>query len=264
MAIEDKKIASETFWLNIAAENIYSSFEKRATSVGNLKKVIEWAFAIFTTTGFVGGTFGVTITGFNIISLVSFGIAFCLLVIAYVLAGKAHYPVAKTYHPNDVADISKAFGEAVAEQTKQFKRASGVTILGFFFLAFGILFLFRYAKQQPSPPVKVIINPLLIKAGIEKRNDSVFIPVTAMAEKDTSLKNTNNTVILSISAIRNGKDFSLCNNPYKLDTAGRFFYSYQVPDSAKAYDTFLVRVGVSRVMGDVTTERFTSVKVIKK
>lgn len=187
-----------------------------------------------------------------------------LLVIAYVLAGKAQYPVAKTYHPNDVADISKAFREAVAEQTKQFKRAAGVTMLGFFFLAVGILFLFCHAKEQPPKPKEVMINPLILKAGIEKRNDSVFIPVTAIAAKDTNLKDTNNIITLSIAAIRKGKDSTLCNMPYKLDTASRFFYSYLVPDSVKACDTFLVKVGVSSVKGDVTTERFTSVKVIKK
>jgi hypothetical protein len=264
MAITDKYIANETFWLNIAAENIYSSFEKRAASVSYLKKVIEWAFAIFTTTGFVGGTFGVSINGFSIISLVCFGFAFSFLVFAYVLAGKAQYPVAKTYHPNDVADISKAFGQAVTEQTKQFKIASKVTIWGFLFLAFGVLFMFWHANQPPCKPKEVMINPLILKAGIEKRNDSVFIPVTAMAAKDTSLKDTNNIITLYISVIRKEKDSIICNKPYKLDTAGHFFYSYLVPDSVKACDTFIVKVGVSSVIGNVTTERFNSVKVIKK
>jgi len=260
MAIEDKKIASETFWLNIAAESIYTTFEKRAAGVKNLKEVIAWAFAIFSATGFVGSVFGKAIENFNDKSLWCFGIAFFLLTFGYVFAGQAQYPVIKTYHPNDVSDISKAFGEAVKTQSKYFGIAAATTMLGFFFVAMAILFLFKHAKEKPKPEIKeAIIIPLLVKTSVVKKGDTCFIPVTVMTKPDA------NDVSISISAFKGDKDSVLLNGTFETDTSGRVFISHPiVPATANVYDSFKVKVGINTTDAGVLIERFSSQKVGKK
>ena len=253
MAITDKHIAGETFWLNIAAENIYSTFEKRATSVKNLKLVIEWAFRLFLTGGFVLSIFG-SIENFNLISLVLFGIAFFFLTASYALASQAQYPVTKEYHPNDVSDISIAFSSAVKTQADFFKWAAGMTLTGFFFLALAILFLFYKAKKPPEV-VKITVNPLLLRTSIEKKEGNYFIPVSIMTLPDSKID-------LTITGVKDGENNVLYTQPFLADTTGRISYSY--PLTTKEFDTFFVRAGIQESEAETTIERFTTVKIIRK
>jgi hypothetical protein len=257
MALADKNIANEAFWLNMAVENIYSSFVKRATSVKNLKEVITWTFTIFTGAGFVGSIFGTSIKNYNQTSLVLFALAFFLLTLAYVLAGQAQYPVSRTFHPNDVSDISNAFGAAVKIQTNYFRLAAGTTMAGFFFIALAILFLFYHAKEAPETK-KISVNPLLLTTSVEKKGEKYFIPVTIMTDRD------KNPVSVSISAVKDKAEMLLLDNSYLTDTSGRAFISYAVPDSIRAYDSFKVKVGISDKTADTLPERFTSLKIGKK
>ncbi len=115
MAIESTNIVSEKFWLNLAAEQIYSSFEKRAASVKSLQTIILWTYGLFTASGFVSSIFK-DISAFPDCSLILFGIAFFLLTFAYALSNEAQYPVTSSFHPNDTVAIAESFSAAVKKQ----------------------------------------------------------------------------------------------------------------------------------------------------
>ncbi len=225
MAVENENIVSEKFWLNLAAENIYNSFEKRVASVTRLKEVIVWAFTLFTTGGFVIGVFG-KVSEFPYYSLYLFGAGFALLTLAYVLAGEAQYPVTQQYHPNDTEGIARVFSAAVNKQSAFFKLAAGITFLGFLAIAFAILFLFSDAKK-PVTVVKSEMYPLTVITSLQKKDSLYAIPLTVMTLPKAE-------VYVSIRAGKE-KEKLLFNEVYKADTTGRLYQSFTVSEDSELY-----------------------------
>lgn len=218
MPIDGKIKPNEDFWQNLASESIYNSAEKIAGASTALKTVITWAFGIFSVGGFSLTVFGNLLKDYNWWALIIFGIAFFLLTIAYALASQAQYPIAKKYNDAVPAEIKAAFSEVVSTQSKFFKTASTVTILGVFLIALGILIQFGNIKKSGA----VKTEPLsYLKTGVEKRGDSVFIPVTLVDKAKTA-------VALSFFHTGIKKDSLLYSGVYYTDAAGRLYYSYRI------------------------------------
>jgi hypothetical protein len=259
MAIEDKNIAQPEFWLNIAAESIYNSPGKRKESVDTLQKIILWAFAIFASGGFAMTVFG-DVKNYNKLALCSFGIGYFLLTISYAVSNEALYPVLKTYRPNDPVDIEDKFSESVVLQTKKFKRAAMISIVGFFALAVGILIQFGnvHKDEVKGKPVAFALNAIVVRQG-----DSLFIPVVAGGKKGGTIK-------LSFIPFRMDKKDaiiegqSLYDGVFLADTAGLLNYSYIPPrDSTIKYITIRSIVAEKNVK-DTTIERIYSVRLSLK
>jgi hypothetical protein len=215
MAIENKNIAADNFWLNIAAENIYASFEKRKKSVEDLNKVILWAFGVFTAGGF-GLIFFKNLKDLNVISLWCFGFAYFFLVFAYLISNSAQYPIATNYNPLSVLEIQNTFEKAVIEQAKRFTLASILTFVGFGFLAFAILNAFISSKFEA---VKIVALPgLSLKTDIVFIGDSAFVPLAVNTKK-------NSQVTISILY---GVDRAklLFSRPFLTDSSGKLSYTY--------------------------------------
>ncbi len=236
MADTELKIVSERFWLNMAAESISSSFEKRAASAKKLKELLIWAFGLLALTGFVGSIFGGVKT-FPLVSLIFFGIGYALLTIAHVLAGEAEYPVTQKFHPNDTEDIAKAFSVAVKQQSAFFKWATGITFLGFLCIAMAILFLFFKVLEKPVVK-KEDLYPLTVNASVIKVNDSTLkVPVTIITVP------VIDTVDIAIFYGKN-KETLLFNEAYKTDTAGRIYTSCQVKIKKTDVNFVWLRTGI--------------------
>jgi hypothetical protein len=218
MPIDGKNKPNEDFWQNIASESIYNSSEKITASTTALKTVITWAFGIFAVGGFSFSVFGNSLKEYNFYALISFGIAFFLLTIAYALASQAQYPVAKKFNDSQPVEIKAAFSEVVATQSKFFKAAAAITITGVFLIAVGILIQFGNIKKTNAVKHERLSY---IKAGVEKRSDSTFIPVTLVDKENAAV---------TLSFFDNGikKDTLLYTGVYYTDAGGRLYYSYRV------------------------------------
>lgn len=215
MATTEPTMVSEKFWLNLAAQSITTSFEKRAAGAKRLKDLITWAYGLLAATGIIGSIFGEVKT-FPIESLIAFGVGYALLTIAYGLAGEAEYPVTKNYHPNDTEAIANAFSEAVKYQTNYFKAAAVVAFAGLAGIAFAILFLFFSAKEK-APVAKEELYPIVVNSSVIRTNDSLLkIPVTIMTVP------VADTVSIAILSGKN-KEIVLFKEAYKTDTAGRIY-----------------------------------------
>ncbi len=215
MATTEPTLVSEKFWLNLAAESITTSFEKRTAGAKRLKDLVTWAYGLLAATGVIGSLFGEVKT-FPIESLIFFGAGYALLTIAYGLAGEAEYPVTRNYHPNDMEAIANAFSEAVKYQTKYFKAAAVVGFAGLASISFAILFLFFSAKEK-APVVKEELYPMVVNSSVIRINDSLLkIPVTIMTVPGAD------TVSISILSGKN-KELVLFKEAFKTDTAGRLY-----------------------------------------
>jgi len=232
MAINDEVTpGSDSFWLNMSAESIYNSFAKREASVKSLITIILWTFGLFAagTGGFLS-IFG-GIKDFDGWALFALGIAFFFLCLAYFFANRALYPIASLFRPAEVKGFQEAFSETTKTQTERFRTASGFTAAGFFFLAFGIFLQFR-SLSKPKPVCN--IPTISLQASIEKRGDSVNVPVTAMSKgrQAVELYFYNST---NIDSITNNIKKLIFNRVFKTDSLGRLYYSYYVPsDTIKA------------------------------
>jgi hypothetical protein len=213
----------DRFWLNLAAETIYGSPQKREDSVKGLTSLIVWTFGLFAagTGGFLSIFGGIRDFSFN--TLIAFSFAFFFLCLAYYLANRALYPVAKSLIPADVSSIKTAFSETTTKQTVRFQWASCFTAIGFFCLAAGIFFQF----WSLSKPIHPKLSPeYYMNTKVERRGDSIFIPVTIV---------NNKTHAVELSIINNSNLDSISNNKkilfkrvFLTDTAGRLYYSYHL------------------------------------
>lgn len=259
MAIQDTNTAgADSFWLNLTAESIYTSSDKREKSVKDLNSLILWTFGLFAagTGGFLS-IFG-GIKDFDQYALISFAIAFFFLCLAYFCSNRALYPVAKTLHPADVASIKTAFTETTKKQIQRFQWASGFAAFGFFCLASGIFFQFwSLSKPKTQTPATV----LSFNTKVEKRGDSTFIPVTIMerSKQSVDLSFIDNS---SLDSSLNNKKI-LFNRVFLTDTTGRLYYSYHVQnDSIK---TIIVKATFRhKATTDSLEEKSTLIKVILK
>jgi hypothetical protein len=184
MAINETNIVGDLFWTNMAAEQVYNSFEKRKTSVENLQKLIEWAFGLFGTGGMIG-TFFTAGTQYTPLTLIMIGVGFAILVIAYYIATRAAFPVAMEMRPNQPEVISAAFTEALLISTRRFEGASTLTFVGFFIITCGILTHFIDPHQKEVPPRKEV--SLSVEADTVQRGNTTFIPVTVTYQPQTKI-----------------------------------------------------------------------------
>src|SRR6187551_1393420 len=141
MPIADTNVVGDLFWANMAAEQVYDSFNKRKAAVESLQKLIQWSFGLFTVGGVVASFFS-TREQYSLLALGILGAGYAILVIAYYFTTRAAFPVAMEMRPNQPDNISAAFTEALLINTRRFEIASAVTLIGFSFLAIGILIQF--------------------------------------------------------------------------------------------------------------------------
>jgi hypothetical protein len=255
MAINDTNIANDNFWLNMAAESAYSSSEKRTKSVESLKAIIIWAFALFSAGGFAFTLFG-SLKEFDTYALLCFGAAFFLLTIAYVQAGRAQYPVAQSYNPLAPAEIKTAISEVVKTQANRFKWASGITSVAFFFLATGFLVEFGTVKNKKTETARPE-KSFFVKTGLEKRNDSVYVPVTVMAKKNATVMLT--FIKSAAGAVEDPKNTQVSGIFYA-DSTGNFYHTYATAkDSAK--NIFVKVTVIQSVNADTTHEQSDIIKL---
>jgi hypothetical protein len=259
MAIADKNIANENFWCNLSAENIYSSADRRQKSVDALKAIILYAFGLFSVGGFMLNIFG-AVKDFDSSALYAFGIAFFLLTVAYFLAGQAQFPAEAKYKQADPVEIAEAHNKSVRQQSRWFRGAAAVTGVAFFSLAIGILIQFATVKDKKtaaSPPAP----DLILKTGMEKKGDTIFIPVTAQWKKNEPI----HLSYIKTETVKSGNTSTYVETPFfsrtfYADTAGRLFYSLPIlpKDSIK---TLIVRASIQKTTADTTIEKNTSVKL---
>jgi len=259
MSISDQNKTDANFWCNFSAEQVYNSSERRAKSVEALKAVIVWAFALFSVGGFVVTLFG-SLKDYSVYGLICFGIAFFMLTLSYHLAGKAQYPVMKNYVQDDPSEIADAFNEAVEKQTGAFKRAAATTAVGFFFLALGILIQFGSVKKEQAQIVQPV-TVAIVKTGVEKRSDSIFVPVTVQWKKNAPiyLSYVKLEALKENGAIQQ-KETPIYSQIFYADSLGRLFHSHLFlpKDSIK---NLVVKAGVLQQNADTLYERIISIKI---
>lgn len=251
MAINETNITSDNFWLNMAAEAVYSAAQKRSKSVENLKTAISWGFGLFSISGFVIALFG-PVKEYDSKALICFGIAFAMLTVAYIVASNAEFPVMESFNTNVTDEIKNAFSETVKKQTEIFKWAAGVAAVAFFLIVAGILVQTTF-KKEILKPVIIKMPPAFIKAGFEKNGKVNTIPVTIMADK------TQPITLSFINATKNPNNL-LFEETYYTDSIGRLYYSYKIPtDSIKS---IAVRVIIKeKQIADTVIEHMYTVSV---
>lgn|GEM_PF-3621789 len=181
MAINDKNIVSDQFWVNLVAEQIYSVFDRQAKAVETLQKLIMWAFSLFSGTGIVF-TFYAKPAEYNPTAIVLFGVAFAVLVLAYFVATQSSFPIARGVRPNEPANIATVHSDTVKFNNRIFRFASFLTFFGFFLIAVGILVQFNPKKEAPKS-----LPELQFTAKIVEKDTVVFISVTASYMKDSTI-----------------------------------------------------------------------------
>lgn len=254
MAIGDKNNSTNPdFWMNLAAEHIYNSADRRTASVEALKAVILWAFGIFSAGGFTLTMFG-ALKDFDTYALYSFGIAFFLLTSAYYIASEAQFPRVEKFKLGEPGKIADAYSNTVKSQSAIFKVASAITGIAFFFLAAGLLIEFYTIKNNNQQQTIVSTNDPFIKAGVENRGNLTYIPVSIEWKKNepvqlTYIKTTSKKGSNII------QETTLFNQVFYTDTLGRIFHSY--PLSIKdAVKNLTLKVTVTpKSTKDTTIER---------
>ena len=230
MAIGDKNEAQQPFWLNYAAESIYASFEKLNSANANLQKLILWAFGIFSTGGFIIILISNHIT-FNRFSLICFAIAFFFLTLAYYFTIKASFPSLEAINPLNQTSIETGYSNAIKAMRRHFQIANATTLIGFLFLAFGILFQFLYTKDHKE------CSGLVLKTGIEQKGTLYLIPVTINFEPSKPIR----VLIKEDSKDTGQQKISIVDNIYYTDTSGKLATSFLIPQSTGSNRKFLVK-----------------------
>jgi hypothetical protein len=237
MAVESTNIVSEKFWLNLAAEQIYSTFEKRAASVKSLQTIILWTYGLFTASGFVSSIFK-DVSAFPDSSLFLFGGAFFLLTIAYALSNEAQNPVTSKFHPNDTVGIANSFSTAVKKQADYFKWASGITLLGFFLFALALLFLFKDKADAKKKVKDEIKTSATVKIGIEQKETlNKIIPVTISTGKGKLIQ-------ITIQDESKSNELIL-DSVFYADAKGNFYASFPVA-TTKDIKNLLVKATIKQ------------------
>lgn len=239
MAINDKNVVNELFWVNYAAEKIYDSFATRAKAVENLQLFVKWIFSLFTAGGFVLVFFGKG--EFNCTTLVLFGIGFVLLIFSYFFSTESGYPVTKKVQPNEAAAIQKAYSEALQVSDGLFRKANNTCILGVFLMGIGTLIQFSQTKKPPGngPVVK---QPMIqLSAYLQGNGDEKLIPFTIKSDKNATIAvrvSTGDNFIPSEGPFQSDADALFTRN-FITDTAGICVSSFSVPKSVNKKYLFI-------------------------
>lgn len=176
MAIADRNITKDDFWLNIAAEIIYSSYEKHTKAVEGLQSLIKWVFGLFTT-GSALLFFFPQANDFGSQSLTLFGLAFGVLTIGYFFATKSGFPLPVVFNSQEVESIKKSHNDMITAASKIFFRAVVMTFIGFLLLAMGILVQFGSSTLSKKNASTFSLLPA-ISTGIEVKDGVRYIPIT--------------------------------------------------------------------------------------
>lgn len=172
MAITDQNLASENFWLNIAAESIYDTYNRRAKAVENLQKLIAWGMGLFTTGSFLIYFFPKA-DGLSQQTFQYFCIAIGMLVLGYFLASVSGFPLPSKYNANDPADIKIKFTRGVIISSVTFSFSILFVFAGFLFIALGIFQQGSTPRTTPAEPKK----ELQVAASLQTHADSTYLPV---------------------------------------------------------------------------------------
>lgn len=181
MAVNDENQVSETFWLNIAAEQVYSTPANRNAAVERLQKTIVWVFGVYTSITVAGLLFAKS-DAWNGWSLVFFGLAFFLLTVAYRVATMATFPVPESFYAEEAASVRDGFNKAISESNTRFEEAVGLCFTGVIFYSLAIFSLFASSA----------LNRFTFSKA-EKSNDDLRIEL----KKDPCSTHTYDVQILS-------------------------------------------------------------------
>jgi hypothetical protein len=242
MAITDNNVVGSLFWANMAAEQVYNAFEKRAKAVAELQGVIKWLFGLFTAGGLVLSFFAKS-GEYHTNALVLFGLGFSVLVLAYYFTTQATFPVAMELRPNEPIEIAAAFSESIIINTRRFNQASVVTFVGFLFIAFGILAQFA-GRGTSNAPVPAKPVELSVITGIQLIRDSVAIPVTSQFKKSVPVM----VHVMACKKSLSEKDSTLYLKVFNPDTLGRMYASCLLVKSRRT--CFRVSVTVAELAKD--------------
>lgn len=260
MPIDGKNMLTPDFWANMAAEHIYTTAERRVTSAKTLETIILWAFGFFSVGGFALNLFG-ALKEFNHWALICFGVCFFLLVLAYYYAGKSQFPDSQTFRMGDIQQIATAFSDSAKTQTRVFKTATALTGVAFFFLALGLLILFGTVKKEEEKVVTPQAHQPVVKTGVEKRNDSLFLPITIQWRKNEPVHiSILKSDIVKVGTATSTVESRLYGGTFYADTSGHIYYSHLIlpKDSVK---NVVIRTLVSHKIADTLSERISSIKL---
>jgi hypothetical protein len=225
MPINDTNISNDDFWLNIAAESIYNTYEKRIKAIENLQKLIGWATGLFSTSSFLFYFFPKA-GGLEGKALYFFYLAIAFLVVGYFFSSASGFPSPSKYNPNDPNEIKDKFSKSVVTSTILFNISVLFVFAGFLCIALGIIKQVAPAERQAIAEKKEI----KVMADLEVRGDSTFIPV--LIENATSLK--ARAIVrgfkTSFIASKTNPVILVENGLYPADTLGRVFLSIYVKD----------------------------------
>jgi hypothetical protein len=143
MAISDKNIVSDNFWLNLGAEQVYGTLAARSAATDRLQKNIVWVFSIYTSIAIAGVVFSKK-EDWNTYTLVSFGLAFLFLTISYWLASLSTFSHPESFYGSDVKSITTAFNNAIKSGNSYFNWATALCSAGVFFYSAALFLLFAY------------------------------------------------------------------------------------------------------------------------
>ena len=196
MAIGDKNLTDDTFWLNMGAEVIYGSLQARKDAVDRLQKTIAWVFGVYTSISFATVLFGDKKT-WDIVALVIFGFAFFFLIVAYWLATLAAFPTLEDFFSNAVDSIKPALAKALKNNSEYFNWAVITSGIGTFLYSIAVLTQFSAAAWHKP---KVIIADLPITVKTVKNNVSNSFTISI-----ASKTNSWHELMLVHTAIVSGK-----------------------------------------------------------
>ena len=247
------------FWQNLAAEHIYNSADRRTASVEALKAVISWAFTIFSLGGFALTLFG-QLKDFDQNALIAFGIAFFLLTLAYYVASRAQFPSVEKFKLGDSRAIADAYSNTVRLQAVTFRWAAAFTGLGFFFFASGLLIQFGTVKQNSKLASDVISEIPFIKATVEKRGDTTYVPVTINWQKSQPLT----LMYIKLSSAKGSaslKETPLLTQVLHTDSTGAVFCSLRLAEKDSVQNLIIRTITKQKSVKDTTIERTISIRL---
>lgn len=252
MAITDKNLASENFWLNIAAESIYDTYNRRAKAVENLQKLIAWGLGLFTTGSFLIFFFPKA-EGLSDQTFRYFCIAIALLVLGYFLASVSGFPLPSKYNPNDPVDIKKKFVRGVVISSITFSFSIVFVFAGFLFIATGIFQQGGTPRAKAAAPKK----ELQVVASLQVHADSTYIPVVVNHAPSLQARIIIRAYKSGYQVSKTNPEVVLENGLFLADSAGHVAISRFVPNASLKFFSVIVSIPEPAQNGMTTQRVFT-------
>jgi len=204
MAINDKNIIKDDFWLNIAAEEVYDSFKTRNDAIERLQKLVVWIIGIYSSVSIASVLYAKP-ENWNQTVLVLFGTAFIFLIAGYVTSTIASMPHGKPFFANEVSDIRDAYNRAIRCSKRYLTSSISLIVIGsgFYGVAIFLLFSFKFLDSFSHHTQIKDSNSTHIFAIVKKHFDPVEKSFTFLVS--TSPNSWNSFYIVHDSLIKGKK-----------------------------------------------------------